>query len=83
MNNFSLTALLGDEHRADLLRQAERYRRAHDAQARSRRPRGARVPPQIGAGSRLSPRISPRRIRGSARGAKSLFVTVCYSLLTF
>jgi hypothetical protein len=38
MNYFSLTALLAAENRADLLRQAERYRRAHDAQAGSRRP---------------------------------------------
>ena len=38
MNDFSLTALLAEEHRAELLRQAERYRRARDAKAGSRRP---------------------------------------------
>jgi hypothetical protein len=38
MNNFRLTALLAEEHRADLLRQAERYRRAHPAKVGSRRP---------------------------------------------
>ena len=38
MNNFNLTALLAKEHRADLLGQAERYRRAQDAKAGSRRP---------------------------------------------
>ena len=38
MNSFSLTALLAAEQRADLLQQAERYRRAHDAKAGSRRP---------------------------------------------
>jgi hypothetical protein len=38
MNNFRLTALLAEEHRADLLRQAERYRRAHDTKVGSRRP---------------------------------------------
>ena len=37
MNNFSLTTLLAEEHRAELLRQAERYRQAHDAMAESRR----------------------------------------------
>jgi len=37
MNNFSLTTMLAEEHRAELLRQAERYRRAHDAKAESRR----------------------------------------------
>jgi hypothetical protein len=37
MNNFSLTTLLAKEHRVELLRQAERYRDAHDAMAESRR----------------------------------------------
>ena len=37
MNNFSLTTLLAEEHRAELLRQAERHPRAHDAKAESRR----------------------------------------------
>ena len=37
MNNFSLTTLLAQEHRAELLRQAERYRQAHNAKAESRR----------------------------------------------
>jgi len=37
MNNLSLTSMLAEEHRAELLRQAERYRRAHDAKAESRR----------------------------------------------
>ena len=37
MNNFSLTTMLAEEHRAELLRQAERYRRAHDAKGESRR----------------------------------------------
>jgi hypothetical protein len=37
MNNFSLATLLAEEHRAELLRQAERYRHAHDAMAESGR----------------------------------------------
>jgi hypothetical protein len=37
MNNSSLTTLLAEEHRAELLRQAERYRQAHNAKAESRR----------------------------------------------
>jgi hypothetical protein len=37
MNNPSLTALLAEEHRAELLRQAERYRQAYDAKAESHR----------------------------------------------
>jgi hypothetical protein len=37
MNNFSLTSMLAEEHRAELLRQAERNRRAHDAKVESRR----------------------------------------------
>ena len=37
MNNFSLTTMLAEEHRAELLRQAERHRRARDAKAESRR----------------------------------------------
>jgi hypothetical protein len=38
MNDLSLIALLAAEHRADLLRQAERYRRAHDVKVGSRQP---------------------------------------------
>ena len=37
MNNLSLNSMLAEEHRAELLRQAERYRRAHDAKTESRR----------------------------------------------
>ena len=37
MNNLSLNTMLAEEHRAELLRQAERYRRAHDAKGESRR----------------------------------------------
>jgi hypothetical protein len=37
MNNLNLSTLLAEEHRAELLRQAQRYRRAHDAKAESRR----------------------------------------------
>jgi hypothetical protein len=37
MNNLRLTALLAEEHGAELLRQAERYRQAHNAKAESRR----------------------------------------------
>jgi hypothetical protein len=37
MNNFSLSILLAEEHRAELLRRAEHYRQAHEAKAESRR----------------------------------------------
>jgi hypothetical protein len=38
MNYFNLTALLAEAHRAELRREAERYRRTQGAKARARAP---------------------------------------------